>query len=325
MSGRASGGSSVPPAPRARGRRPGLRIASGGSPLARARTETAVGALARAPEPVPAAVVTVAPGPVPGQSADPDARGGCSDLVRAARQALLTGRADACVHSLSDVPVDDDASVVLGAVLPRSDARDALVASAGRRLADLPAGARVGAGSTRGASLLRAVRPDLATAETACGVDAAVGLVAQGRYDAVLTALGGLALLGLAGEATQVFDASEFVPAPAQGAIGIECRADDARTLALLSPLDHAPTRAAVAAERGVLEALGRTAGRRVGAHATVDAGLVSLRAMLPGAAGALPLVGDAVGPAADAARVGRDLGRQLLEARGARPPRDGS
>lgn len=302
-----------------------LRIASGPTRLARARADVTVEALARAPEPVPASVVTVEPASGPDRGAAPDEGRGCSDLVRAARRALLDGRADACVHSLSDVPVEPVAAVVLCAVLPRADARDALVASAGRRLADLPAGARVGADSPRGASMLRAVRPDLATAETACGVDAAVDLVAQGRYDAVLTALGGLALLGLAGEATQVFDASEFVPAPAQGAIGIECRADDARTLGLLAPLDHAPTRAAVAAERGVLEAIGGPEALRVGAHATVDAGLVSLRAMLPGPAGALPLVGDAVGPAADAARVGRDLGRQLLEAAGARRSRDGS
>ncbi|MYH40912.1 MAG: hydroxymethylbilane synthase, partial [Chloroflexi bacterium] len=163
-----------------------LRIASGPTRLARARADVTVAALARAPEPVPASVVTVEP--ASGRGAAPDEGQGCSDLVRAARRALLDGRADACVHSLSDVPVEPVAAVVLCAVLPRADARDALVASAGRRLADLPAGARVGADSPRGASMLRAVRPDLATAETACGVDAAVGLVARGRYDAVLTA-----------------------------------------------------------------------------------------------------------------------------------------
>ena len=308
--------SAGPSQPRPRGRRAPLLIASGASPLERARTASVVEALARAPGPVPASVVAV------GSGADPDparARGECGSLVRAKRQALLDGRADASAHPLGDLPGERGPGVVLGAVLPRVDAREALVAPGGRRLADLPAGARVGVRSAREAALLRAIRPDLATSEAGCDIGEGPGPGAKGRCDAMLVALADLALLGRAGEATQIFDAGEFVPAPAQGAIAIECRAGDARTLALLEALDHAPTRAATAAERAVLAAWGDDAAPPVGAHATVENGLVSLRAMLSDGADALPLVGDAVGPAADAARVGLDLGRQLREAARAR------
>ncbi len=315
MTRRAPAESSAPAPASPRGSGAPLRLASGGSPLARARASAAVEALAGAPEPVPAAIVTIASGPGPSGAAPAGPDGESGRVVQQARRALLDRRVDASVHSLAGERPEPLSAVVLGAVLPRGDPRDALVASRGRRLADLPSGARVAADSPRGASLLRTLRPDLMTAHETGGVDAALRLVAEGRYDAVLTALAGLARLGREREATQIFDAGEFVPAPGQGAIAIECRAGDDRTLALLAAVDHGPTRTAVAAERGVLEALGEGDALRVGAYATVEGELVSLRAMLPDAGGALPLVGDAAGPAAEAARVGHDLGRQLREA----------
>ena len=317
--GPAAGAGAAPTPPR--GRDAPLRIACGGSRLARARASAAVDALAAAPEPVRATIVAVSAGPDPGgaASAGPDGDGGSA--VERARQALLGRRVDAAVHPPAGAALDPPVAVVLGAVLPRGDPRDALVASRGRRLADLPPGARVAADSPRGASLLRTLRPDLATTHEPGEADAGVRLVAEGRYDAVLVALAQLMRLGLAGEATQVFDAGEFVPAPGQGAIAIECRADDERTTALLAAVDHGPTRAALAAERGVLEALGRRDALRVGAYATVEDHLVSLRAVIPDADGGLPLVGDAAGPATEAARVGRDLGRHLRDGAAMRDP----
>ena len=311
MARRASAGRPAPAFPGPPARREPLRIASHRSRLAWARAEVGAAALARASDPASATIVTIETGCNRDPTAPLAADGDCGLHVQAVRQALLDGRADLAVHSITEA-AEPAAPISLGAVLPRGDPRDALVASGGRRLAELPAGARVGTGSRRGASLLRALRPDLVTADAPGDVDTRLRLVAEGRYDAMLLALAGLALLGRAEEATQIFDASEFVPAPGQGAIAIECRADDLRVLELLAPLDHPATRAAVAAERGVVEALGGGGALPVGALATVEGELVSLRAMLADTEGAPPLVGDAAGHAAEAAQIGRGLGRQL-------------
>ena len=318
----------MPPAPRA-GTSPGtpagrhagtrtLRIAARGSRLARAQVALAIEALAAV---VPAAgpgadateIVTVETEGDRDRTTPLAVLGGRGVFVKAVQQAVLDGRADLAVHSLKDVPTEPVAGLVIGAVLARGDARDALVASGGRRLAELPAGARVGTSSPRRAALLRVLRPDIEPVEVRGNVDTRLRLVEEGRCDAVLLALAGLVRLGRADAATQLFDATEFLPAPGQGAIAIECRSGDERVLALLAAVDHAPTRAAVEAERGVLAALGSGCALPVGAHAVVDGDLVALRAMLVHAEAALPLFGDAAGPIAQAEQLGRGLGSRLL------------
>ncbi len=133
--------------------------------------------------------------------------------------------------------------------------RDALVAAGGRRLKDLPEGAKVGTSSPRRVTLLRAVRPNLEVTDIRGNVDTRLRRVADGDFDAVLLAAAGLARLGRLHEATQLFEAMEFLPAPGQGVIALECRADDDVTRTLLAQADHQPTRAAVEAERGFLGA----------------------------------------------------------------------
>ena len=241
--------------------------------------------------------------------------GGRGVFVRAVERTLLAGEADIAVHSLKDVPTQEPEGLTLAAILQRGDPRDALVASAGRRLAALPAGARVGTSSQRRALLLRALRPDLDVVDVRGNVDTRLRRVADGEYDAVLLAAAGLARLGRLDEATQIFEAAEFLPSPGQGAIAIQCRSDDAATRELVAALDDAATRAAVEAERGVLAELGSGCALPVGAFAQIEGGLLALRAMLGEEEGTRVRFGDAAGPIDDAEALGRGLARQLVAA----------
>lgn len=241
--------------------------------------------------------------------------GGRGVFVRGVEEALLLGNADIAVHSLKDVPTEAVPGLVLGAMLERADPRDAFVGSQGRRLAELPSGARVGTSSQRRRALLQVLRPDLEVVELRGNVDTRLRKVADGEVEGALLAAAGLSRLGRLGEATQIFDAMEFLPAPGQGVIAVECRSDDAATLALLAHLDHAPSRAAVEAERGFLGALGSGCTLPVGAYAQVDGDLVALRAMIASVEGAAPLFADGSAPASQAAALGRGLGERLLAA----------
>lgn len=239
--------------------------------------------------------------------------GGRGVFVRGVEEALLLGTADIAVHSLKDVPTEAVPGLTLGAMIERADPRDAFVGGQGRRLAELPSGARVGTSSQRRRSLLHALRPDVEVVELRGNVDTRLRKVADGEVDGALLAAAGLARLGRFAEATQVFDAMEFLPAPGQGVIAVECREDDTTTLALLAHLDDARTRAAVEAERGFLGALGSGCTLPVGAYARVDGNLVALRAMIASVDGSPPLFADASGPIAQAAALGRGLGERML------------
>ncbi|MYA19816.1 MAG: hydroxymethylbilane synthase [Chloroflexi bacterium] len=238
--------------------------------------------------------------------------GGRGVFVRAVEQALLDGRAEIAVHSLKDVPTAALEELTLAAILPRGDARDALVASGGRRLAALPPGARVGTGSQRRALLLRALRPDIEVTPIRGNVDTRLGRVESGEYDAVVLAAAGLARLGRLEEATQLFEPMEFLPSPGQGALAVQCRSDDAATRELLAGIDDAETRAAVEAERGILAELGSGCTVPVGAYAQIADGLLALRAMIGDDAGDGASFGDAAGPADEAESLGRGLAAQL-------------
>ena len=241
--------------------------------------------------------------------------GGRGVFVRGVEEALLRGEADIAVHSLKDMPTEDAPGLVIGAVLERADPRDAFVGSQGRRLAELPSGARVGTSSQRRHALLQAMRPDLEIVELRGNVDTRLRKVADGEVDGAVLAAAGLVRLGRIGEATQIFDAMEFLPAPGQGAIAVECRADDTATLALLAAIEHAATRAAVDAERGFLAALGSGCTLPVGAYAQLDGDLVALRAMIANIDGRPPVFADASAPIAQAAALGHGLGERLRDA----------
>ena len=238
--------------------------------------------------------------------------GGRGVFVKGVEDALLDGRADVAVHSLKDVPSESVPGLTIAAIPERADPRDVLVASGGRSLAELPAGSRVGTSSQRRVALLHALRPDLEAIEIRGNVETRIQKVHDGEADAVILAASGMDRLGRLGEATQCFEAMEFLPAPGQGALGVQCRNDDGETLELLVALDHAETRAATEAERGLLAALGTGCSLPVGAYATVAGELLALRGMLAQDDTVIPDFGDATGPIADAEAIGRGLGARL-------------
>ncbi|MSQ42224.1 MAG: hydroxymethylbilane synthase [Dehalococcoidia bacterium] len=299
-----------------------LRIATRGSPLALAQTRLAIDALRAVDPELETSVVEVSTEGDRDRTTPLAVLGGRGVFVRAVEDVLLEGRADLAVHSLKDVPGELAPGLVLGAFLPRGDARDALVASAGRRLAALPPGARVGTSSQRRVALLRALRPDLAVREIRGNVDTRLRKVADGEYDGAVLAAAGLERLGRLAEATQLFEAAEFPPAPGQGVIALQCRAGgdpaDRALRALLARVDDGATRAAAAAERGFLAALGAGCALPVGAYARLDGGLLTVRGVIADPAGGAPAFGDATGAPAQAEALGRELAARLLAARGA-------
>src|SRR3954467_4589067 len=161
--------------------------------------------------------------------------GGEGVFVKDIERRLLAGEIDLAVHSLKDMPASDPDGLVIGAVLPRADARDALVARDGLTLEQLPLGARVGTDSKRRAAQLQAIRPDLRIESIRGNVDTRIAKVASGEYDAAVLAVAGLARLGILEKASQVFEPDKMLPACAQGILAVQCRADDVGVLAALN------------------------------------------------------------------------------------------
>ena len=238
--------------------------------------------------------------------------GGTGVFVSALREALLGGQVDLAVHSLKDLPTGPAAGVTLAAVPPRDDPRDALIARDGAKLADLPPGARIGTGSPRRAAQLLGLRADLRCVPIRGNAGTRLGKVSEGELDAVVLAYAGLARIGHVGTITQVFEPEEMLPAPGQGALAVECRADDAELTALLQAVTDEPSMAAVTAERSLLEALEAGCSAPIGAFAGGSAQLrMQAAVMSPDGSRTLRAHGGA--PAADAWQLGRDLAAELL------------
>ena len=238
--------------------------------------------------------------------------GGTGVFVSALREALLSGEVDLAVHSLKDLPTGPAAGVVLAAVPPRDDPRDALVARDGAKLADLPPGARIGTGSPRRAAQLLGLRGDLRCVPIRGNANTRLGKVSDGELDGVVLAYAGLARIGYAHTATQVFEPDEMLPAPGQGALAVECRDGEPELAALLATVTDRPSLAAVTAERSLLEALEAGCSAPIGAYA---AGTKQLRmqAAVMSADGSRVLRTHGSAPGADAWQLGRDLAAELL------------
>ena len=293
-----------------------VRIATRGSALALAQTALAADAMRHADAAVEIETVEISTEGDRDRVTPLSVLGGRGVFVRAVEEALLAERADVAVHSLKDMPTQQLPGLALAAVLPRGDARDALVSREGALLTDLPAGARVGTSSNRRVALLRALRPDVAPAEIRGNVDTRLRKVADGDYEAVVLAAAGLDRLGRLDEASELFDPADFLPSPGQGAIVLQCRSGDEAMRALLAAIDDPDTRAATDAERGFLAALGAGCTLPVGAHARVAGGRVALRAMIAGGAPddvGEPRFEEGSGPAAEAEAIGRELGERML------------
>jgi hydroxymethylbilane synthase len=207
-------------------------------------------------------------------------------FVSALRTALLEGEVDVAVHSMKDLPSAPADGIVLAAAPVREDPRDALVTADGVGLDELPPGARVGTGSPRRQARLRALRPDLEVVDLRGNVDSRLARVASGDLDGVVLAVAGLTRLGRADRIAEHLDPVRMLPAPAQGALAVECREDDAATRALLAPLDDASTRLAVLAERAVLAGVHASCASAIGALARLENARLTVTADASGAHG---------------------------------------
>ena len=239
--------------------------------------------------------------------------GGQGVFVREIEEALLAGRIDAAVHSAKDMPPLLLAGTEVAAYLPRADVRDVLVSRDGQTLAALPAGARVGSSSSRRWAQLLAVRPDLIPDEIRGNVDTRLAKVERGDYDAVLLAAAGLQRLDRLEVVTEYLPVDVMVPAPGQGAIALQARADDRETIAALQRLNHRPTSLAVRAERAFLAALGAGCLLPVAALAHVRGDLLTIVGLVANGAGSRIIKSQRSGDAAAPEAVGRSLGEAMI------------
>jgi hydroxymethylbilane synthase len=256
--------------------------------------------------------------------------GGTGVFVSALRESLLRGEVDFAVHSLKDLPTGTAPGITLAAIPARDDPRDALVGRDGGKLADLPPGARIGTGSPRRAAQLSVLRSDVTCVPIRGNANTRLAKVRDGELDAVVLAYAGLARIGQTELVSEIFETDSMVPAPGQGALAVECRADDAQLARLLATIEHPVARAAVTAERSLLAALEAGCSAPVGAYAVglagtdrlhLDAVVLGVRpgteqpGAIDGSTASVTMVvrerGEA--SAADAARLGRELAEQML------------
>jgi hydroxymethylbilane synthase len=241
--------------------------------------------------------------------------GGTGVFVSALREALLNGEVDLAVHSLKDLPAVQPQDVALAAVPCRDDPRDALMARGGAKLADLPAGARVGTGSPRRVAQLLAMRADLRCVPIRGNAETRMAKIGAGEVDAVVLARAGLARIGKLDAVTQVFEPEEMLPAPGQGALAVECRRADDDLVRLLAAVNDELSMAAAAAERGLLEALAAGCSAPVAAYAAVVRDGLDMRAAVMSADGSTVLRAQGRGTSTDARRLGGDVAAELLRA----------
>lgn len=202
--------------------------------------------------------------------------GGKALFTKEIEEALLDGRVDVAVHSMKDVPAEQPHGLCIAAVPPREDARDAFVSETFASFGDLPAGARLGTASLRRQAQALALRPDLRIEMLRGNVDTRLRKLAEGEFDAILLAAAGLNRLGLDEVIRERLALDDFLPAPGQGALALQTRADD-RDAAWVAALDDPATALAVAAERGAMTALEGSCRTAIGAHAGITDGRLRL------------------------------------------------
>lgn len=250
---------------------------------------------------------------------EPVARiGGKRVFTREIEEALLDGRIDLAVHSLKDLPTRLPRGLRLAATSRRSDVRDALVSCAGHKLESLPEGAVVGTGSLRRRAQLRHVRPDLVVEGIRGNVDTRLRKLDAGEIEAVVLAAAGLRRLGLTGRVSEFLPADRFLPAPGQGALGIEIRQDDDRVARAVRCLHDRTTHSAVSAERAMLDELEGGCEMPVGAWARLGEGCLVVDGMVAVPDGGKVVRARTTGEPDASIDVGRRLSELLIE-RGAK------
>ncbi|WP_420428701.1 hydroxymethylbilane synthase [Algiphilus sp.] len=291
-----------------------LRIATRRSPLALWQAEF-VAARLRAAQ--PSLHVSLVPMTTQGDrelSRSLATSGGKGLFVKELEVAMLEGRADIAVHSMKDVPAQLPDGLRITTVLPAEDPRDAFVSHSVARLSDLPQHARVGTASLRRQSQLLAMRPDLQIETLRGNVNTRLQRLDDGDFDAIMLACAGLRRLEFGARIREALDPAQFVPACAQGIIGIEARADDTATLAALAPLHDPDTATRLAAERSFSARLGGACTVPVAGHAQLTQGRIALDGVVASPNGRQLVRDRHEGDAADAALVGLTLAERLLD-----------
>ena len=257
------------------------------------------------------------------RSSAPIAEIGVGVFTTALRDAIADNRVDMAVHSYKDLPTAEDPRFVIAAIPPRADARDALVARDGLVLGELPAGSVIGTSSVRRAAQLRALGLGLEIRPLRGNLDTRLNRVSSGDLDAVVVARAGLARIGRLDKVTETLDPVQMLPAPAQGALAIECRAGDIGLAELLAALDDADTRAAVTAERTLLAELEAGCSAPVGAIAEVVESIdedshvfdeLSLRACVAALDGSDVIRASGIGSPGRARELGLSVAAELFE-----------
>lgn len=287
-----------------------IRIGSRGSPLALAQARLVAEALAGQGRRGRIVIVETE-----GDRRAPDTAWGEGAFVAAIERALLSGAVDIAVHSAKDIPTEEDPRLCLGAYLPRADPRDALVVAAdatARRLDDLPPGSRVGTDSPRRTGFLLARRPDLLVHPLHGNVDTRLRRLDTGETDALVLACAGLDRMGLGDRIAERLDPDVVPPAPGQGAIALQVRRDDARTLAITTAIDDADTRVTVEAEREFLRASGGGCRAPIGALATLARDEIRILAGYTGPDGSGAAFARRRGPRSARAELARELTAEL-------------
>jgi hydroxymethylbilane synthase len=298
-----------------------LRLGTRGSALARTQSQAVADAITAAT----GAPVELVPIVTEGDrsSAAIAQLGGTGVFVAAIRRALIEGSVDLAVHSYKDLPTAAEPGLAIAAVPGREDPRDALVARDGLTLGELPPRSRIGTGAPRRVAQLRALGLGLDVVPIRGNVDTRLGRVAPGDLDAVVLARAGLARLGRLDVITETLDPLQVLPAPAQGALAVECRASDARTRELIGRLEDSAARACVQAERSTLAALEAGCSAPVAAYAVIADGGASegdagpelfLRASVTAIDGSDAVRGSVSGPLPQATALGRALATNLLD-----------
>lgn len=240
--------------------------------------------------------------------------GGKGLFLKELELAMLRGDADCAVHSLKDVPMELEGPFALPAILARADHADAFVSNLHADIDALPRGARVGTSSLRRQAQLRAQRPDLELVDLRGNVNTRLAKLDAGEYEAIILACAGLERLGFAGRIRARLDAPHWLPAPAQGAVAVECRADDPAMHALFAALEDTPTRVCVEAERAMNRALHGSCHVPVAAFARREGDELVLSGLVGSAQDGQILRAEGRGTVADPDALGRRVASQLLE-----------
>jgi hydroxymethylbilane synthase len=291
-----------------------LRIGSRGSPLALVQARTVRARLAAAlgleEEAIELTIIRTSGDLI--QDRPLSEVGGKGLFTKEIEEALLDRRIDLAVHSAKDMPTFSQPGLMLAACLEREDPRDVFISRKAASLAELPKGATLGTASLRRQAIAKRTRPDLQVVPLRGNVHTRLRKLDDGEVDATILALAGMKRLGLVEHATAIMSAEEFLPAVAQGAIGIETRTDDARTRELLTRIDHADTSTAIACERAFLAELDGSCKTPIGGHADISGDTIHFRGLLAHPDGNPSCEHRSRGPRADAVKIGTEAGRAI-------------